>query len=417
MLNSNSAIPLARLRRYERDRLCENSAQFAPTTKRKLEQFGDCPWERGAPAPHFLRYSLRNAVFTPSGERVALSSTVGSGITLPEPKLQSTLHAVRQRCMFALAVWVGLIAGPAFCAEPALDPAASKELDELFHAGRTLFEQFAPPEIKAQFNFPSDEEWRAFKVRFQRALAGDSLEDLAALAPEVRSVLTALRTVPGYEEWSDWLVQRLDEIEGAEEASRALPSPKQPIAPSRPGKPPAPVRVEPVPHYDLWIKRVRGRALPVRAPALLPKLRAAFVAEGVPAELAWLAEAESSFNPDAKSTSGAKGLFQFMPDSAKAMGLSTYLPDERTHPEKSARAAARYLRALHGRFGNWALALAAYNAGEGRVSRTLTARRATTFTEIASALPAETRMYVPKVCALIATRAGVSPHQIAPPRK
>jgi membrane-bound lytic murein transglycosylase D len=136
------------------------------------------------------------------------------------------------------------------------------------------------------------------------------------------------------------------------------------------------------------------------------------VAEGVPPELAWLAEAESSLNPQARSPVGAKGLFQFMPETAKSMGLSTFLPDERTHPEKSARAAARYLRTLHGRFGNWALALAAYNAGEGRVSRTLAKHGAKSFTAIADALPAETRMYVPKVCALIAMRAGVPPERI-----
>jgi membrane-bound lytic murein transglycosylase D len=144
----------------------------------------------------------------------------------------------------------------------------------------------------------------------------------------------------------------------------------------------------------------------------MPKLRAAFAAEGVPPELAWVAEAESSLNPSARSPVGAKGLFQFMPETAKSMGLSTFLPDERTHPEKSARAAARYLRTLHGKFGNWALALAAYNAGEGRVSRTLKKQNAKTFTAIADALPAETRMYVPKVCALIAVRAGVPPERI-----
>jgi membrane-bound lytic murein transglycosylase D len=175
--------------------------------------------------------------------------------------------------------------------------------------------------------------------------------------------------------------------------------------------------VPPVPHYDLWLGRVRDRPPPPRAATLLPQLRAAFAAEGVPTELVWLAEAESSFNPTARSPVGAKGLFQFMPETAKAHGLSTFLPDERTEPVKSARAAARYLRQLHGRFGNWALALAAYNAGEGRVARTLAARRASSFTAIADALPAETRMYVPKVCALIATRAGMSPHQIPPPRK
>jgi membrane-bound lytic murein transglycosylase D len=149
---------------------------------------------------------------------------------------------------------------------------------------------------------------------------------------------------------------------------------------------------------------------------LMPRLRAAFVAEGVPPELAWIAEAESSLNPSARSPVGAKGLFQFMPETARELGLSTFLPDDRTDPDKSGRAAARYLRTLHGRFGNWALALAAYNVGQGRIARTLAMRKASTFTAIADDLPAETRMYVPKVCALIATRTGMTPYQIPPPR-
>ena len=149
----------------------------------------------------------------------------------------------------------------------------------------------------------------------------------------------------------------------------------------------------------------------------MPRLQAAFTSEGVPPELAWVAEVESSLNTSARSPVGAKGLFQFMPDTAKDLGLSTTLPDERTDPDKSARAAARYLRTLHSRFGNWALALAAYNAGQGRVARTLATRKATSYTAIADALPAETRMYVPKVCALITTRTGVTPHRIPPPTK
>ena len=104
-----------------------------------------------------------------------------------------------------------------------------------------------------------------------------------------------------------------------------------------------------------------------------------------------------------------------MPETARSLGLDTFIPDERADPDKSAHAAARYLRTLHGKFGDWPLALAAYNAGEGRVARLLAARHATTYAAIASGLPAETRMYVPKVCALVAVRAGVSPENILPP--
>lgn len=287
-------------------------------------------------------------------------------------------------------------------------PAAPTPDDELYEQARQLFEQLPAP-LRAQFYFPSRQEWNDTLARFQRILQGDSLEELAGLSADVRNVLRTLRMVPGYEDLADWLEQRLDEMEGAQQVTR-LPPPKPP----QPGVPPP--QVQPVPHYDLWLARVKGRPLPKRASELLPQLRAAFVAEGVPPELVWLAEAESSFNPVARSPVGAKGLFQFMPETAKAYGLRTLLPDERTDPVKSARAAARYLRQLHGRFGNWALALAAYNAGEGRVSRTLAAKKATSFTAIADALPAETRMYVPKVLALVATRAHQQPQSIPAPK-
>jgi membrane-bound lytic murein transglycosylase D len=285
------------------------------------------------------------------------------------------------------------------------DAAIEMEMDALFRIGEQLFEHFAPADVKAMYDFPTKERFDAFVAKFRRALEGDSLDELAACAAEGRSALSALRMFPGYEDLADWLEQRIDEFEGAKQLTSPGKSPT-------PKTPTPKAFLQPVPHYDLWLTRVRERPAPKNAATLMPQLRAAFAAEGVPPELAWVAEAESSLNPSARSPVGAKGLFQFMPETAKAMGLSTFLPDERTHPEKSARAAARYLRSLHQKFGNWALALAAYNAGEGRVSRTLTKHGAKSFTAIADALPAETRMYVPKVCALIAVRAGVPPERI-----
>lgn len=308
----------------------------------------------------------------------------------------------KKRAMFLFALLPALAAGQTPAASPT---APAPNTDDLFEVGRQLFDQLAPPEIKAQFEFPSKEQWDAFAARLQHALENNSLEELAACEPEARAALTALRALPGYEDYADWLEQRIDEIEGAKQA--AMP-PKPPV----PGVKPLPVTVPSLPHYDLWLARVRARPMPARAAALMPRLRAAFVAEGVPAELVWLAEAESSLNPAARSPAGAKGLFQLMPETARGLGLGTFLPDERTDPEKSAHAAARYLKTLHGKFGDWPLALAAYNAGEGRVSRALTANRAHDFAGIARTLPSETRMYVPKVCALIAVRAGVSPDRL-----
>jgi membrane-bound lytic murein transglycosylase D len=294
----------------------------------------------------------------------------------------------------------------------AATPGASEEQtltpDQLYELGKTLFDEYASPEIKQQYEFPSKEQWDEFAVKLQRALEGDSLEELAAYEPQARTALAALRTLPGYEDYADWLEERLDLIETARLAARPQPPPPTAPIPSLPSQ-----RRFAMPYYDLWLQRLRGRPMPPNAADLVPRLRAAFAAEGVPADLVWMAEVESTFNPNARSPAGAKGLFQLMPETAKALGLSTWLPDERTDPEKSAHAAARLLRSLHARFGDWPLALAAYNAGAGRVSRTLTAKRAKTFSEIAQSLPAETRLYVPKIYATITLRTGLPPEQLA----
>ncbi len=322
------------------------------------------------------------------------------------------------RAPVGLLVSLSLAASAAAQAPRPPPPEPAVDLDALVEEGRRLFEELAPPEVKAQYEFPSRAQVDDFLARLQRVLEGEDLRALAAFAPEARAALAAMRLFPELEDQADWLAERLDYAEAAGEALRRpvpappAPTPPPPAAPRvRPPASPAPV----VPHYDLWTARVRGRPVPPRAAALLPTVQAAFRAEGVPPALAWLAEAESTFNPRAVSPVGAKGLFQLMPPTARELGLSTFLPDERTDPAKSARAAARYLKRLHARFGDWPLALAAYNAGPGRVERTLQRRRGRTFADIAPALPAETRMYVPKVLALLATRAGVAPGALPPP--
>ena len=156
------------------------------------------------------------------------------------------------------------------------------------------------------------------------------------------------------------------------------------------------------------MRRLQVRARPPQAERYVSLLQPVFVAGGVPGSLVWLAEVESGFNPISRSPAGARGLFQLMPATARELGLRTTLPDERTDPAKSAQAAARLLHGLHAKFGDWPLALAAYNAGAGRVQRTLAKQRARTFAEIADALPLETRLYVPKVLAVLQVRAGVS---------
>jgi 2',3'-cyclic-nucleotide 2'-phosphodiesterase (5'-nucleotidase family) len=287
-------------------------------------------------------------------------------------------------------------------------PDAALTTDQLYDMGKTLFETLASDEIKEQFEFPAKEQWDAFAARFQQALASDRLEDLMEFEPEAKAALTALRTLPGYENYADWLEERIDYVEAAKQAvARPVPAPPPTPPPGKSGK-----TTPFIPHYDLWLARMQTRPVPANAAKLMPGLRRSFVTAGLPADLAWLAEAESTLNPAARSPSGAKGLFQLMPATAKALGLSTFMPDERTDPEKSARAAAQLLGQLHTKFGDWPLTLAAYNAGAGRVQRTLDKMKAKTFGEIASALPAETRMYVPKVLATLMVRAGLSPEQL-----
>jgi len=126
------------------------------------------------------------------------------------------------------------------------------------------------------------------------------------------------------------------------------------------------------------------------------------IEEKLPVEVLSVALVESGFNPLAISPKGARGVWQLMPDTAMRYGL-TVAPgnDQRTHLEHATRAAARYLQDLYGLFGDWELALAAYNAGEGRVQRAIELAGARDFNELArrKLLPLETRNYVPAVLA------------------
>jgi len=129
-----------------------------------------------------------------------------------------------------------------------------------------------------------------------------------------------------------------------------------------------------------------------------------------------VAEVESSFKPNARSPAGAVGLYQLMPATAQAQGLSLKPSDQRLDPERSAEAAAKYLRYLYPKFKDWRLALAAYNAGEGRVEKLLQKHRATSFDGVAQHLPAETQMYVPKIEAVVLKREGVELAQLKAPQ-
>jgi len=155
-----------------------------------------------------------------------------------------------------------------------------------------------------------------------------------------------------------------------------------------------------------------------------PLVETIFTEFQLPSDLVYLSLVESGFNPYAYSRAKATGPWQFMKGTAKVYGLrvDNYV-DERRDPIKSTVAAARYLRDLYDIFGAWPLAMAAYNAGEGKVMRALHKAQAESFSEISKTrlIRRETKEYVPRFMAatIIArnpdrygfTQESAEPHQ------
>ena len=127
-----------------------------------------------------------------------------------------------------------------------------------------------------------------------------------------------------------------------------------------------------------------------------PLYEAKFQEYGVPEDLKFLSVVESALNAKAVSRVGATGLWQFMPSTGGEYGLRTNTAvEDRSNPVKSTDAAARHLRDLYKQFDDWALALAAYNSGAGRVNAAIRRAGNRNFWSIQRFLPAETRNYVP----------------------
>ena len=141
-----------------------------------------------------------------------------------------------------------------------------------------------------------------------------------------------------------------------------------------------------------------------RSNSYLAMARAEFRRAGVPEDLVWLALVESVWNPKAVSPAAAGGIWQFIPKTATEYGLRVASgDDERADPMKQTRVAAAYLSDLHTIFGDWALAMAAYNSGEPRVMDAIVKNGRANFWELydKQLLPKETRDYVPKILAAI----------------
>jgi membrane-bound lytic murein transglycosylase D len=153
-----------------------------------------------------------------------------------------------------------------------------------------------------------------------------------------------------------------------------------------------------------------------RAPAYFPIFEQALDRHDLPLELKYLPVVESGLNPTARSHAGARGLWQFMYATAKYQGLriDSYI-DERRDPYRSSEAACVFLSKLYKTYGDWYLALAAYNAGPGNVNRAI--RRSggkRNFWEIRFYLPRETRNYVPAFMAVVYLMEYHAEHNIYP---
>jgi membrane-bound lytic murein transglycosylase D len=242
------------------------------------------------------------------------------------------------------------------------------------------------------------ERVQRFLAELQKQFQGTHVYDLSELRETAKQVQPILAGFEETEPYALWLRTHLDYFEVSERlrqnavarstnAVRALPPPSAEL------------------QRSTWVKVIEQRPAPPAASRQVARLKQIFAEERVPPELAWIAEVESSFDPRAKSPAGAAGLYQLMPVTARSLDLSVgLLRDDRLHPEKSGRAAARYLRQLYIRFGDWRLALAAYNCGPTRVASLLKRHKGRTYDDINAYLPVETQMYVPKIEATLRRR-------------
>ncbi len=297
-----------------------------------------------------------------------------------------------------LLILLLLLCAPALRAQPKPDPA-----DDLLSALDQWAQANLDDSVLQALQQIDRDRVRAFLTDVETQFSGTNIYRLAALRDTATQLLPVLQQFEETQPLAVWLQTHFDYFDTAEEMRRQVT-----VTPAPPGaSPPLP---EPTPQLErkVWTKNLADRPVPPLARPWLPQLKQAFRDEGAPPELVWVAEVESSFDPRARSPAGAARMVQLKHATARDLGLSSFPWDERLQPEKSARAAARYLRALHRHFGDWPLALAAYNTGENRVDTLLKKYQAHDFDAIARHLPVETQMYVPKVDATLHRREGLT---------
>ena len=277
-----------------------------------------------------------------------------------------------------------------------LAPAADQppDLDPLIKAGQQWLDENLDKDALAALGVDVG-AFESFARELQQRLQSEYVLDLDALRGSAGEWLPLLESNELTQPYAAWLRSRLDYSDVARELRQSAPTNAPQWKPSAPQQ------------RQAWQKQIQREPWPAGYQEWIAKLKPRFTAAGVPPELVWVAEVESGFNAKARSPAGAVGMFQLMPATAKHFGLTVgWLRDQRTDPERSATAAASYLRQLHTQFKDWRLALAAYNCGEGRVSNLMKQRKVKTFDALSPYLPAETQMYVPKVEATLLKREG-----------
>ncbi len=295
---------------------------------------------------------------------------------------------------------VGLLVSPAQQDTFTLD-------DEFLRSAEQWAKENLDEDVLRALKDTDREKVRKFLRDLQRDFQGTYLVDLAGLRETAKSLLPLLEEYEETYPYALWLKARLDYLEVADQFRLLVPPPPRPGQPARPKTNPAAEKLR-----EVWVRKLVERPWPQTASNYVTRLKPVFASQNIPSQLVWVAEVESSFDPRARSPEGAAGLFQLMPATARRFGLSTWPRDQRLRPEPSAQAAAQYLRYLHRQFKDWRLALAAYNSGEGTVKTLLARRKAHSFDAIATGLPAETQLFVPKVEAVLLRREGLKLAQL-----